>query len=139
MAKELSLREYSQRIEDYLRNARIDEAIAHASQILSAYPKNANAYRNLGRALMRQQRHEEAGEIFRRLLGAIPDDFSAHYQLSIVYEQAKKGDAALFHIERAFDQQPNNKQVNDRLRALYKSFKNTEVDKIQLTAGAVAN
>jgi tetratricopeptide (TPR) repeat protein len=139
MAKEINLREYTQQIEDYLRNARIDEAIAHASHILSVYPKNASAYRNLGRALMRQQRYEEAGEIFRRLLGAIPDDFSAHYQLSIVYEQAKQADPAIYHIERAFDQQPNNKQVNDRLRLLYKNFKNTQVDKIQLTAGTVAN
>ena len=138
MAEEITLKAYIERIETMIRQGRMDEAIAHSAHVLQFYPKNAEVYRNLGRALMRLQRYEEASEIFRRLLSTIPDDFSAHYQLSIVYEQEKNGDAALWHIERAFDQQPNSAQVNDRLRDLYKKFKDVDVDKIQLTAGAVA-
>ncbi len=138
MAEEITLKAYIERIETMIRQGRMDEAIAHSAHVLQFYPKNAEVYRNLGRALMRLQRYEEASEIFRRLLAAIPDDFSAHYQLSIVYEQEKNGNAALWHIERAFDQQPNSAQVNDRLRDLYKKFKEVDVDKIQLTAGAVA-
>ncbi|MEO0595234.1 MAG: tetratricopeptide repeat protein, partial [Chloroflexota bacterium] len=138
MVEQITLRAYTERIENFLRLGRMDEAVAHATHVLQFYPKNADAYRNLGRALVRQQRYEEAGEIFRRLLAAIPDDFSAHYQLSLVYEQEKRGDAALWHVERAFDQEPNNTQVADRLRELYKKFRDVDVNKIQLTAGAVA-
>ncbi|MEM9953025.1 MAG: hypothetical protein AAF846_15580 [Chloroflexota bacterium] len=138
MAEQISLRAYTEDIESMLRQSRVDEAIAHSAHILQFYPKNANIYRNLGRGLMRQARYDEAGEIFRRLLAAILDDFSAHYQLSVVYENSNQADQALWHVERAFDQQPNNKQVNDRMRELYKKFRNIEVEKIQLTAGAVA-
>ncbi|GAB5492712.1 MAG: hypothetical protein Phog2KO_29270 [Phototrophicaceae bacterium] len=138
MAEEITLRAYIERIESMIREGRMDEAIAHSAHILQFHPKDAVVYRNMGRALMRLQRYEEASEIFRRLLAAVPDDFSSHYQLSIVYENENKGEAAIWHIERAFDQQPNNAQVNDRLRELYKKFKQVDVDKIQLTAGAVA-
>ena len=139
MAEEITLNAYIERIENMIRQGRMDEAIAHAAHVLQFYPKNAAVYRNMGRALMRQQRYEEAGEIFRRLLAAIPDDFSSHYQLSIIYENENRPDASLWHIERAFDVQPGSTQVNDRLRELYKKFRDVDVDKIQLTAGAVAN
>ena len=98
---EISLREYITKIENFIRDARLDEAIAHAGHILKKYPKNAAAYRDLGRALMRKQRYEQAGEIFRRLLAAVPDDFSSHYQLSIVYEHTNDANESLWHIERS--------------------------------------
>lgn len=139
MAEQITLSAYIERIENMIRQGRMDEAIAHSAHVLQFFPKNAVVYRNLGRALVRQQRYDEAGEIFRRLLAAIPDDFSAHYQLSVVYEEENRVDEALWHIERAFDGQPANAQVNERLRTLYKKFRQVEVEKIQLTAGAVAN
>jgi tetratricopeptide (TPR) repeat protein len=136
---DITLRDYLKQLEDHIKEQRYEEAVAHRAQILERYPKNAAAYRALGRALMQLKRYDEAGEIFRRLLGAAPDDFAAHYQLSIVYDELKKPDEAIWHIERAFDQQSANKLVSDRLRSLYKKYRSHEVGKIQLTAGAVAN
>ena len=135
---EINLRSYIQRIEAMIQSDKLEEAIANSSHILESYPKNAAAYRTLSRALMMQSRDEEASEILRRLLTAFPDDFTTHFQLSVIYERQSVADAALWHIERAFDQQPNNKTVIERLRALYLKLRDLEVGRIQLTAGAVA-
>ena len=135
---EINLRNYIQRIEAMIQSNKLEEAIANSSHILESYPKNAAAYRTLSRALMMQSRNEEASEILRRLLTAFPDDFTTHFQLSVIYERQSVADAALWHIERAFDQQPNNKTVIERLRALYLKLRDLEVGRIQLTAGAVA-
>ena len=88
---ELTLRNYLKQIDAHIAAKRFDEASAHSAHILQTFPKNAVAYRNLGKVLMEQKRYEEAGEVFRRLLGALPDDFSAHYQLSIIYEELVMG------------------------------------------------
>jgi tetratricopeptide (TPR) repeat protein len=136
---DITLRDYLKNIDDYIKQNRLEEATAHSAHILQRFPKNAAAYRLLGRALMELKRYEEAGEVFRRLLGAVPDDFAAHFQLSIVYDELKQPNEALWHVERAFDQQSGNPTVNERLRALYKKYRNVDVQKIQLTAGAVAN
>jgi tetratricopeptide (TPR) repeat protein len=136
---DITLRDYLKNIDDYIKQSRLEEATAHSAHILQRFPKNAAAYRLLGRALMELKRYEEAGEVFRRLLGAVPDDFAAHFQLSIVYDELKQPNEALWHVERAFDQQSGNPTVNERLRSLYKKYRNVDVQKIQLTAGAVAN
>ncbi|MDQ7026547.1 MAG: hypothetical protein Q9P44_13440 [Anaerolineae bacterium] len=136
---EITLRDYLRQIDNFIKDNRLEEATAHSAHILQRYPKNVMAYRTLGRGLMQLKRYDEAGEVFRRLLGALPDDFAAHYQLSIVHDELNQANEAIWHIERAFDQQSGNPTVNERLRSLYQKYRNHDVEKIQLTAGAVSN
>jgi len=136
---EVSLRNYQKQVEAYLRNERLEEAVAHSSHILAQFPKNAVAYRVLGAALLQQRRYEEAAEIYRRLLGVYPNDYEANTNLSLVYEKLGQGDFALWYAERALDQRPNERQANERLRTLVHQIKGVRLERIQLTAGAVAN
>ncbi len=136
---EVSLRNYQKQVEAYLRNERLEEAVAHSSHILGRYPKNATSYRVLGAALLRQGRHEEAEEIYRRLLGVYPNDYEANANLSRIYEALGQTDYALWYAERALDQRPNDRQTNERLRNLVHRVQGVRLNKIQLTAGAVAN
>ncbi len=135
---DLSLRQYLKKVESLLEEGHLEEGKAHARHILSYYPKNREAYLLLGRILIGQRRWEEAAEVLRRLLGADPLNATAHQLLSQAYAQMFQLDNALFHLERAFDQTPNDRQIIAGLRELYSRSRGQKVEKIQLTAGAVA-
>ncbi|MFQ3660530.1 MAG: tetratricopeptide repeat protein, partial [Anaerolineae bacterium] len=135
---DLSLRQYLKKVESLLEGGHLEEGKAHARHILSYYPKNRDAYLLLGRILIAQRRWEEAAEVLRRLLGADPLNATAHQLLSQAYAQMFQLDNALFHLERAFDQTPNDRQIIAGLRELYSRSRGEKVEKIQLTAGAVA-
>jgi len=136
---EVSLRNYQKQVEAYLRDERLEEAVAHSSHILGSYPKNAVAYRTLGGALLLQKRYEESEEMYRRLLGVYPNDYEANINLSRIYEALGQSDFALWYAERALDQRPNDRQTNDHMRKLVQRVQGIQLEKIQLTAGAVAN
>ncbi len=135
---DLSLRQYLKKVESLLEEGHLEEGKAHARHILSYYPKNRNAYLLLGRILIAQRHWEEAAEVLRRLLGADPLNATAHQLLSQAYAQMFQLDNALFHLERAFDQTPNDRQIIAGLRELYSRSRGQKVEKVQLTAGAVA-
>ena len=135
---EISLRDYLKKLDRLIERNSLEEALAHTRYILEHYPKNTAAYRSLARILALQGRWEEANDVYRRLLGAIPNDFAAHFQISFGYERLNQPDLALWHLERAFDEQPNNKLVIDRLRELYERYRGQKLERVQLTAGAVA-
>jgi tetratricopeptide (TPR) repeat protein len=135
---DLSLRQYLKKVESLLEGGHLEEGKAHARHILSYYPKNRDAYLLLGRILIAQRHWEEAAEVLRRLLGADPLNATAHQLLSQAYAQMFQLDNALFHLERAFDQTPNDRQIIAGLRELYSRSRGQKVEKIQLTAGAVA-
>ncbi|MCU0514957.1 MAG: tetratricopeptide repeat protein, partial [Anaerolineae bacterium] len=135
---EISLRNYLKKVERLVQDEAHEEAIAHVRRILEYYPRNGVAYRLLAQSLVARQRHEEAGEILRRLLSAFPSDFAIHTGLSEIYEKLKQPEQALWHLERAFDLQPNDTALNTRLRDLYAEYRAVQVERLQLTAGALA-
>ncbi len=133
-----NLREYLSKLEGLLNAGQAPEVIHHCRHILQHYPKNAATYRLLGRALTANGRFVEAGDVMRRVLGVFPDDFDAHMSLSEVYRSEKRSDEAIGHLERAYEQQPNNPTVLDTLREYYRKYRKREFGKFQLTSGAVA-
>jgi tetratricopeptide (TPR) repeat protein len=135
---DISLRVYLSDLERLLESNAADEVILHSRHILQYYPKNAAAYRQLGRALILNGRWEEAEAALRRVLAVIPDDYRAHLGLSEIYDHKRRGDEAIWHLERALEQEPNNRQVIDQMRSLYKRYRNIDQGKIPLTAAAVA-
>src|SRR5512138_3555582 len=115
MAK-IPLRSYVKEIENYIERDEIEQAVAHAKNILKYYPKHIDTYRLLGKAFLESQRYTEASDILQRVLSVLPDDFVSQVGMSIIREDEGNLDAAIFHMERAHEVQPSNVAVQDELR-----------------------
>jgi tetratricopeptide (TPR) repeat protein len=135
---QISLKNYLAKLESLLDEAAADEVIQHSRHLLKYFPKNAAVFRSLGLGLLLNGRWQEAESALRRVLTALPDDYRAHLGLSEVYTTLGRGDQAIWHLERAFEQNPNSRELIDGLRGLYRRFRQTERTKIQLTTGAIA-
>lgn len=138
MAK-VSLRIYNREIENMVDRGELDEAIAHCRHILNTFPKNLETYRLLGKAYLEARRYDEATDIFERLLMAVPNDFVAHVGMSIISDEQNDLDAAIWHMERAFEVQPSNAAIQAELQRLFGRRDGVEPPKIRLTRGALAH
>jgi len=138
MAK-VALRVYNKEIEKMVEQGQLDEAIAHCRHVLNAFPKNLETYRLLGKSYLESKRYNEATDIFERVLMAVPDDFVAHVGMSIINDEQKNMDAAIWHMERAFEVQPANAAIQVELQRLYGRRDGVEPPKIRLTRGALAH
>jgi len=138
MAK-VSLRIYNREIESLVDSGQLDEAIAHCRHILNTFPKHLETYRMIGKAYLEAKRYDEATDIFERLLMAVPDDFVAHVGMSIIRDEQKEMDAAIWHMQRAFEVQPSNSAIQAELQRLYGRRDGIEPPKIRLTRGALAH
>jgi len=134
----IALRAYNRDIEVMIDKNQIDEAFAHCRYILEVYPKHIDTYRLMGKALLEAQRFADAADVFHRVLSSVPDDFIAHLGMSIIREDEGNLDAAIWHMERAFEVQPSNAAVQVELRRLYGLRDGITPQKIQLTRGALA-
>ncbi len=135
---DISLRQYAVELEVLLDHEALEEAIGHCQHILKHYPKNVATYRTLGWALLGKARFDQAGDIFRRVLSVEPGDKDAHRGLAMVYRDLKNWAQAIWHMERAFEQDPNNVDIQKRLRELYSLYQDGDYGKLQLTRGALA-
>jgi tetratricopeptide (TPR) repeat protein len=134
----ISLRAYNREIEGLIDNGQLDEAVAHCRYILATFPKHIATYRLLGKAHLEQQRISDATDIFQRVLSAIPDDFIANVGMSIIREDENNLDAAIWHMELAYEAQPANIAIQDELRRLYGRRDGMQPPKVRLTRGALA-
>jgi tetratricopeptide (TPR) repeat protein len=138
MAK-VPLRKYNSEIESLIERGQTDEAIAHCRHILQTFPKHLETYRLLGKGYLESKRHSEATDIFNRVLMAVPDDFVSHVGLSIIADEQKRLEDAIWHMERAFEKQPSNAAIQAELQRLYGRRDGREPPKIRLTRGALAH
>lgn len=136
MAK-IPLRVYNREIETLINRGQIDEAIGHCKHILRFFPKHIDTYRLLGKAYLEAQHYAEASDVLQRVLSAVPDDFVCQIGMSIIREDEGNLDAAIWHMERAFEVQPANAAVQGELRRLYGRRDGIEPPKIRLTRGAL--
>lgn len=136
MAK-ISLRAYHREIETLIERGRTKDAVAHCRYILKYFPKSINTFRLLGKAYLESQRYTEGADVLQRILSAIPDDFVSQVGMSIIREDEGNLDAAIWHMERAFEAQPSNVAVQDELRRLYGRRDGVQPAKIRLTRGAL--
>ncbi len=134
----VALRVYNRDIEALIDQGHLDEAIAHCKHVLKTYPKYLEAYRLLGKAYLEARRFSDAADIFQRVLLAVPDDFISHLGMSIVSDEKKDLDRAIWHMERAYEISPSNAGVQNELRRLYGRRDGLEPPKIRLTRGALA-
>lgn len=133
----ISLRSYNREIENLIERGQIEEAIAHSKNILKQYPKHIETYLLLGKAFLESQRYSEASDILQRVLSVVPDDFVAQLGMSIIREDEANLDAAIWHMERAYEVQPFNRAVQDELRRLYGRRDGAEPPRVRLTRGSL--
>jgi tetratricopeptide (TPR) repeat protein len=135
---DIALRTYLQEIDELVNHSQSDEAIAHAKHILGFYPKLIEAYRLWAQALLEKQKHTDAADIFQRVLSSVPDDFISHVGMSIVREDEGNLDAAIWHMERAFEAQPGSSDIQAELKRLYGKRDGLEPPRVRLTRAALA-
>lgn len=133
-----TLRAYLDELDLLLQREALEEVIGHCRHILQHYPKNIETYRLLGKALLEKARYEEAAQVFPRLLSADPNDFVAHVGMSAIYENQQQGNQAIWHMERAYEQMPNNNVILNELKRLHKRRDEVAPRKIQMTRAALA-
>ncbi|MGE5222673.1 MAG: helix-hairpin-helix domain-containing protein [Omnitrophica WOR_2 bacterium] len=137
MAK-IALRSYLHEIESLIEKGLTEEAAEHCKYILQSYPKLLAAYRLLGKAYLEKQRYADAADLFQRVLSSAPDDFVSHVGMSIVREDEGNLDAAIWHMQRAFEVQPYNAAIQGELKRLHGRRDGLEPPKVRLTRGALA-
>jgi tetratricopeptide (TPR) repeat protein len=135
---DIPLRTYVQQLDNLIERKQVDEVVAHCRHILGLYPKHLDTYRMLGKALLEKGRHGDAADIFQRVLSVVPDDFIAHVGMSIVREDEANLDAAIWHMERAFESAPANGAIQQELCRLYGRRDGVAPTKARLTRGALA-
>ena len=135
---EISLSAYQDNLSQLSAENKHDQVIAHSRHILKTYPKNLRAYQQLAGALFAAERWAEAADVLRRLLGAMPQDFETHSRLAQCYQRLEAYERAIWHAERALDQEPNDAAAISLIRALYRKHRGEAIDRLQLTAGALA-
>lgn len=133
----ISLRAYNREIEKLIEGGSYTEAIKHCKHILRVFPKCISAYRNLARALLEKHEYLEAKDVFARVLAVFPDDFVAHIGLSIINESEGNLNAAIWHMELAYDLQPSNPAITEELRRLFGRRDGVMPPKIRVTRGAL--
>jgi tetratricopeptide (TPR) repeat protein len=137
--EKVSLRVYNHEIESMIEGGRLDEAVAHCRHILESFPMHVETYRLLGKAFLEARRYVDAADIFQRVLMAVPDDFVSQVGMSIIRDDEGRVDAAIWHMERAFEVQPSNSAIQGELRRLYGRRDGVEPSKIRLSRDALAN
>ncbi len=135
---EIGLRTYLQQIVEMVQEERYEEAILHARHILRHYPKYLPVYRVLGEIYLSNRRFPEAADLFQRVLSAVPDDFLAHFGMSTIREEEGNLDAAIWHMERAFEAQPTHVAIQEELRRLYRERDGVAPPRIRFTRVALA-
>jgi tetratricopeptide (TPR) repeat protein len=133
----ISLRDYNHEIEGLTNSGKTDEAIAHCKYILRLFPKCVDTYRLLGKAYLEAQRYGEATDILTRILSVVPDDFVSQIGMSIIREDEGNLDAAIYHMERAFEVKPSNSAIQEELRRLYGRRDGITPPRVRLTRGAL--
>lgn len=135
----IPLRDYCREIENMIDQGHTDEAIGHCRHILKHFPKHIETYRLLGKAYLESKQLGDAADLFQRVLSTIPEDFVAHIGMSIIREDEGNLDAAIWHMERAYEVQSSNIAIQDELKRLYTVRDGQEPPKIRLTRGALAH
>ena len=135
---EISLQHFIAGIEEAIDKGRHDEALARGRHILQSYPKHLATYRLLGKAMLEAGQDRLAEDMFRRVLSGDPEDFVARVGMSIIADRRGDVQAAIWHMQRAYELNPNNEAIQSELRRLYGRRDGIESGRVQLTPGALA-
>jgi superkiller protein 3 len=86
---------------DLRRKGRPDEAIIHCQEAIQAQPDYANAYANLGGALIEQGKINEAVPILQKAVELQPDDANLRNAVAGAFRRMGLEEVAITHYEEA--------------------------------------
>lgn len=132
-----TLREFVREIERYLDSGKYEDALTCCHHLLETFPKHIETYRLLAKTFIETKQTSNAELIFEKVLQVYPDDFISHLGLSIILEEKGDLNNSVLHMERAFEIQPSNINIQDELKRLYKARDGVEPNRIRLTRGAL--
>ncbi|MBN1955634.1 MAG: hypothetical protein JW900_11370, partial [Anaerolineae bacterium] len=135
---EITLHEYIQEIDEAIERGEHEKVLAHGRHVLQRYPKHLGTYQLLGRAMLEANQDDLAEDMFRRVLSGDPENFVARVGMSIISDRRGDLTRAIWHMERAFELNPNNEAIQGELRRLYGRRDGIEPTRVQLTRGALA-
>jgi len=133
----ITLRENIREIERLIEGGKYDDALVHCHQILESFPKHIDTYRLLAKTFIELKQTANSKMVFERILSVYPDDFISHLGLSYIAEEQSDINNSVMHMERAFEIQPSNTDIQEELKRLYKSRDGVEPNRIRLTRGAL--
>lgn len=86
-----------------------------------ADPESAEAHRNRGVELLREQKYKEAAQALDQAIRADPKDAYAHYYLGMANSRLKKKDLMVKHFQIFLELAPEAPEA-ERVRSLLKSL-----------------
>lgn len=132
------LHDHVELMREHLREGQFADVITLGKHVLRHYPKHLETYRLLAEASLETGDLNAAADLFQRVRSADPENIVALVGLSIVHEQRKQIEEAIWHLERAFEIQPANGELRQELLRLYAEQEGTPRERLKLTPGGLA-
>jgi tetratricopeptide (TPR) repeat protein len=105
----------------FMRNQDYQSEIRIWQDTVTKRPGNWRAYGNLGTALLKEGKAEEAFSIYREALKVNPDYVLAHYNMATILDAQGKLDEAIQHYQKALQIDPNYADAHSNLGTILAS------------------
>lgn len=132
------LREYVDRLRELIRGGQYSDAFTLGHHILRYFPKHLETYTLLAQASLDSNDLAGATDLYRRVLGADPENIVALVGMALLEESQDHLGEALWYLERAFEIQPANPEVRRELMRVRESFYGEAPARLELTPGGLA-
>jgi tetratricopeptide (TPR) repeat protein len=104
----------------------LDDASGFLSRAVELEPENADAWRELGDALLNEDRLKDATHAFRQAVELRPNDVGTLVQLAHAAYAAGDPEEAIGHIRQAVERDPNSLGARRALLEIYRAAKRPE-------------
>jgi superkiller protein 3 len=98
-----------------------DDAVDYLRRAVEVEPENADAWRDLGDALLFENRLSEATDAFRQTVELRPNDVGSLVQLAHAAYAAGDPEEAIGHIRQAVERDPNSATARRALLEIYRA------------------
>src|SRR5437867_1767810 len=134
----IPLQDYVRQVRELIQSNQCERAIGMCQHALRTYPRCVEFYTLLGQACLETDRPDDAGDMFRRVLGADPENFVARVGLGVVAEGIGALDEAIWQWERALELEPNHADLRVELKKANATRKHNGNERIKLSRAALA-
>ncbi|MBI3742643.1 MAG: tetratricopeptide repeat protein [Chloroflexi bacterium] len=135
---QVPLLSYVEEMRSLISNERNEEALALAKHVLHYFPKHVDTYLLAAQASLESGDDASALELFRRGLGADPENFVAYTGLAIIFDHEHRPDETIWHLERANEITPANLEIRKELFRAYGEVEDQPRTRLKLTSGGLA-
>jgi tetratricopeptide (TPR) repeat protein len=134
---QIDLKQYADEVARKIEERQLDAAIDHCRHILGFYPRYLPVYRLLASASLEKGDYAHAAHFLQSLLSADPERADAWADLATLSDDLGELEQATWLMERAFEIEPGNAEIRERLRSLYKRRDGIDRPRLKLTPGAL--